>query len=405
MFYKKQRGSTMVLVVIGLSALIAMGGLALDTAHVFLNTARLQTALDAAALAGAKSLDQSTSTVLATAAAQSVFNSNLSNYSELKTAVSNGLTLNTQYSSTLNPFTPGTTPAAFIRTSVSGFKTTMSVVSVLGIPSISVTGSAVAGPSASETTACNITPMVVCANPAASAPYYGYAADQVVGLTQVSSSNKSPGIGNYVVINTGLTTANALAGDYTGCATVGSTVKTQPGTSTTSVCGGLNSRFGNYSGISGSTANYPPDTINSASHCTGLTTNAQGHVCQGSTVVTTASQLNFNHASYCSLNQSASYDTAPTTPATTGTASFTRRVVPVVLADCSGSASGGTSASVLGFACLFMLQQVSTSDTNATVYGQILANCNTRGKPSPGTQAATGPHTIQLYKSAGSSDS
>jgi Flp pilus assembly protein TadG len=80
MFYKKQRGSTMVLVVIGLSALIAMGGLALDTAHVFLNTARLQTALDAAALAGAKSLDQSSSSVRATGAAQFVLYSNLAKY-------------------------------------------------------------------------------------------------------------------------------------------------------------------------------------------------------------------------------------------------------------------------------------------------------------------------------------
>jgi Flp pilus assembly protein TadG len=227
MLYKKQRGSTMVLVVVGLSALIAMGGLALDTAHVFLNTARLQTALDAAALAGAKSLDQSTSTVLATSTAQQVFTANLSNYPELQTAMGNGLTLNTQFSSTLNPFTPGSTPAAFIRTSVSGFKTSMSVVSVLGIPSISVTGSAVAGPSASETTACNIAPMVVCANPAASAPYYGYAQDQVVGLTQLSKTNTNTGIGSYEVISTGSTaTANALAGDYTGCATVGSTVTT-----------------------------------------------------------------------------------------------------------------------------------------------------------------------------------
>jgi hypothetical protein len=391
----------MVLVVVGLSALIAMGGLALDTAHVFLNTARLQTALDAAALAGAKSLDQSTSTVLATSTAQQVFTANLANYPELQSAVGSGLTMNTQFSSTLNPFTPGSSPAAFIKTSISGFKTTMSVVSVLGIPNISVTGTSVAGPSASETTSCSVTPIVMCANPAAPGPFYGYAADQVVGLKQLSNANTNTGIGSYAVLNTGTTTANALAGDYTGCLTVGSAVTTAPSTATTSVCGGLNSRFGNYSNLSGSHANYPPDTINSSSHCTSLTTDSQGRVCQGSTVVTTASQVSFNHTNYCSLNQSASYDTPPTTPAT---ASFTRRVVPVALADCSGSAHG-TSATVLGFACLFMLQQVSTTDTNATIYGQVLSNCDSRGKPSPTTSASTGPHTIVLYKSAGSTDS
>jgi Putative Flp pilus-assembly TadE/G-like len=406
MSYKKQRGSTMVLVVVGLSALIAMGGLALDTAHVYLNTARLQTALDAAALAGAKTLDQSTSTVVATAAAQNVFATNVSNYPELNKA---GVSLLTEFSASNNPFAAGSSPATFVRTSVTGFKTTMSVVSVLGIPSISVAGTAVAGPSASDSTACNLTPLVVCANPASPAPYFGYAADQVVGLTQLTTLSTTAGVGNYVVLNTGTSATAALAGDYTGCATAGTVVSTSPGAPAvpnTSVCGGLNTRFGNYTTF-GTAAKYPPDTINSASHCTGLTTNPSGHVCQGSTVVTTASQLNFNHASYCSLNQNQTYDAKPITPATTSGAQggFTRRVVPVVLADCTGAVNGKTSATVLGFACMFMLQQVSATDTSSTIYAQILANCNTRGKASTAAATNTGPHTIQLYHSSGSKDS
>jgi Flp pilus assembly protein TadG len=63
---RRERGATLILVVVGLLALIAMAGLALDTAHVLLNKSRLQSALDAAALAGAKSLDQSDSTATAT---------------------------------------------------------------------------------------------------------------------------------------------------------------------------------------------------------------------------------------------------------------------------------------------------------------------------------------------------
>src|SRR4051812_8301219 len=104
---RRERGAILVLVLVGLLALIAMAGLALDTAHVLLNKSRLQSALDAAALAGAKSLDQSASTATATLKAGSVFNANLVKYPELQTAVSGGLSLVVEYSSTLNPFSPG----------------------------------------------------------------------------------------------------------------------------------------------------------------------------------------------------------------------------------------------------------------------------------------------------------
>src|SRR6266571_1941655 len=124
---RRERGATLVLVVIGMLALIAMAGLALDTAHVLLNKSRLQSAVDAAALAAAKSLDQSASTSTATTAAGSVFTLNLAQYPELQNQVNGGLALVTQYSSTLIPFSPGTAPAKFVRTSVTGFTTQMSL--------------------------------------------------------------------------------------------------------------------------------------------------------------------------------------------------------------------------------------------------------------------------------------
>src|SRR6266478_1067582 len=130
---RREGGATLVLVVVGMVALIAMAGLALDTAHVLLNKSRLQSALDAAALAAAKVLDQTASTDQATAAAGSVFTLNVTPYPELQNAVNGGLALTTQYSSTLNPFAAGTVPAKFVRASITGFATPMSLISVLGI--------------------------------------------------------------------------------------------------------------------------------------------------------------------------------------------------------------------------------------------------------------------------------
>ena len=145
---------------------------------------------------------------------------------------------------------------------------------------------------------------------------------------------------------------------------------------------------------------YPPDVINSAAHQTSLTTDWSGNIKQGSTVVTTASQLNFNYASYTALLLSKSYDTQPMP---NGTAAFGRRILAVPLGDCTGAANGKNTVTVSGFACMFLLQQLPNG-SNDEIYGQIISSCDAGGKPGTGG-GTTGPHIIELYKSAGSPDS
>src|SRR6266705_2808063 len=99
---RRQRGATLILVAVGMLALIAMAGLALDTAHVLLNKSRLQSALDAAALAGAKKYDLTSSTTLASGEASANFTANLPAGSEIQRA---NLSLTTEFSTTLDPFT------------------------------------------------------------------------------------------------------------------------------------------------------------------------------------------------------------------------------------------------------------------------------------------------------------
>ena len=110
----RQRGAILVLLAIAMLAVLAMGGLALDGSHVLLNKSRLQNSVDAAALAAAKELDQSGDEGRATAAALSLLGLNAAapGNRELGTSVSSGaLNVTVEYSSTLQPFTPGTTPA------------------------------------------------------------------------------------------------------------------------------------------------------------------------------------------------------------------------------------------------------------------------------------------------------
>ena len=121
---------------------------------------------------------------------------------------------------------------------------------------------------------------------------------------------------------------------------------------------------------------------------------------QGSTVVTTASQLSFNYSNYTSLLQSNSYDTQPMP---SGTAAFGRRILAVPLGDCTGLTNGKNTVTVSGFACIFLLQQLPNG-SNDEIYGQIIGSCEAAGKPGTGGGTA-GPHIIELYKSAGSADS
>jgi hypothetical protein len=52
---------------------------------------------------------------------------------------------------------------------------------------------------------------------------------------------------------------------------------------------------------------------------------------------------------------------------------------------------------------VFLLQQLPNG-SNDTIYGQIISSCDSGGKPGTGG-GTTGPHIIELYKSAGSPDS
>ena len=82
----QQRGIVAVVVAMALLVLLAMAGLAIDIGHLVLNKSRLQSTVDAAALAAAKTLDQAGSEDQATAAAHSTFDLNAAKFPELVTS-------------------------------------------------------------------------------------------------------------------------------------------------------------------------------------------------------------------------------------------------------------------------------------------------------------------------------
>lgn len=404
------------LIAIALAALLLMAGLALDVGHMMLSKSRLQTTVDAAALAAAKTLDETASTTLATAAALQNFglNAGAAGNQELSASYNSGnIQVTVQYSNTLPPFTPGSTTGPYVRVLATGFNLPTWLVSIAGINRLTVSASAVAGPSPTINTACNVAPMVVCGNPAAGAAgLWGYTVNAPQSLKSSAPGSAQVGPGNFQLIQLGGTGANVvrqnMAGSYAACATNGNSVQTQPGNEVGPVADGLNTRFGQYSGPVSATQ-YPPDIITTYDSPP-LTVDANGNVWQGSTEITSSNIDNngtpnvYSYDDYMrDQSNPSAYTYQPVTSGGPGVAD--RRILTVPVGDCSGTANGSTTVPVIGFACFFLVQPVTHTGTTDYVVGQFEGNCDVNGDPGPNPGSGPGPYIIELYRDPGSGDS
>jgi Flp pilus assembly protein TadG len=395
----------MVFLAVSLLALLLMAGLALDAGHATLNKTRLQNATDAAALAAAKMLDQTHSSILATTEALTAFgaNANASGDQELANAYANGagsLTVTVQYSATLPPFAAGAPNGPYVRVSATGFTRPTWFSELAGINQMTVTATAVAGPSPTINSACNIVPLVVCGTPGAA--NFGYTINQPVALKQSAPGSPSEvGPGNFQLIQLGGSGANVvrqnLAGSYSGCASTGNNVQTQPGNETGPTTQGINTRFGDYTGPMGGTeSQYPPDV---------LTTQQAPplSVANGGPPWVITGNISYGYQQYVADESNPGrYNNQPMPQ---GPGVFNRRVLQVPVGNCSGTGNGSTTVPVIGFACFFLLQEETHKGNSDYIIGEFEGDCTVNGTPGPAPASGPGPYIIQLYRDPGSGDS
>lgn len=401
----RQRGAAMIFVVIGLLSMILMAALALDVGHATLNKARLQNATDAAALAAAKVIDSTHSTILANAAAITAFgnNANSSGDAELAAAYANGagsVAVAVTFSATLPPFTPGSSTGPYVRVAATGFTRPTWLASLGGITQMTVSATAVAGPSPTVNNACNIVPFLVCGTPGAT--NFGYTINQPWVLKQSAPGNPSEvGPGNFQLIQLGGSGANVvrqnIAGSFTGCASTGNTVQTQPGNETGPTAQGLNTRFGDYTGPMGGTqSQYPPDVITTQQ-------SPALSVGNGGPPYPIVGNISFGYQQYqAQLAAGGPYNFAP---APSGPGVPGRRVLQVPVGNCSGTSGGSTTVPVIGFACFFLLQEETQKGTSSYILGEFEGDCTVDGTPGPAPTTGPGPYIIQLYHDPSSGDS
>jgi Flp pilus assembly protein TadG len=381
---QRQRGIVAVVVAVGLLALLAMVGFAVDSGHLMLNKSRLQNTVDVAALSAAKVLDRTGSVDQASVAARSVFDANAASQPELARVIQ-GADLILQFSNTLEPWVPGSVPANYVRVVAQDFTMWTSFLSLVGIQETSTAASAVSGPSAPVgsqvgSEACDLVPMMVCADLAAGAAGdWGYSSDDVTLLKFAAPGSPNVGPGNFQLIRLGGPGANIvrnnLAGGYDQCIDPSGTVETQPGNVVGPVAQGLNTRFGQYQGPVSAT-DYPPDRITTAPNPDLRVANDDITVTfRNGTPVTHTNQLSFSFDDYVAQQQSGPFNFPNGKPQ--------RRVVAVPFVDCSGNSSGQSSMPVVGLGCFFLLQPAVHQGINNFVFSEYIGTCGADGTPGP----------------------
>ncbi len=406
---RQQRGIVAVFVALAILSLLAMVGLAIDTGHLVLNKARLQSTVDAAALAAAKTLDQTQGNeAAATAEANNVFNLNAAQFPDLRTERGR-VTVTVEYSHTLNPFVPGSTPADYVRVRAEGLPAATTFLVVLGWDELMARASAVAGPSAPIVSPCDLFPVAVCADMAAGAPNWGYPPygqpGNTVTLLKLASgaAGSTFGPGNFQLIRLQGSGASVVRLNMAGgsaCPAPGTMIEVdpQPGNVTGPVAQGTNTRFGIYQGPLGrGAADYPPDIFTTPAPATPLDSQDGVNITYNGQPLSGIEQLAYSYRHYL-----ADYDALPADYQGPGVAQ--RRLVTVPIVDCThpvGGASG--TLPIKGFGCYFLLQPMVQSGTHAWMFGQFVKDCPASG--SPGNQGGIGPYKIVLHNDPDSSDS
>ena len=413
----KQSGIVLVLVSMLMLFILAMAAFAIDINHQILNKARLQNAVDSAALAGAVVADDTLDVTQAETAAIAMLNSfaAASGNSEMTFTSSNSaVTFSADRQSWVNAasFTLPADEDIYVRVAVTEMPLTQYLSYIFG-GNKNVSASAVAGRSAAIAYTCNITPVAMCGDPtAAPGEVWGYNPDGYNPNTDRSPSlihelkvgdqdNTDMGPGNFQLLdfsagdvgsgddsggNSGGGSAlvrQALAGAYNGCAAVGATVTTKPGNSIGPVAQGLNTRLNDFSGPIQNDGTVLPDKY---------VREPNNLMQEGGTY-----SGDLYYADY--LNELSACEGGGSCPGNIylGDAGQSgRRVLRVPIVDCTEDSTGKTDFDVLGFGCFFLLQRVENSG-QASIFGQFLYDCMINNGATGNNPTDKGPYRIQLY--------
>ncbi len=428
---RSQSGITLVLISLIMLILIGMGAFAIDLNHQVLNKARLQNAVDSAALASALVADDTNNLVLAEEAAIETLKSfaESSGNQELVAKAEEGMagTISITFSNSKakDTFYPASSALLdseediYVRVEVSGVSLTQFLSRIFG-GGKSVSASAVAGLSSEIIESCNLAPMAVCGVDNENG-FWGYEPEgydptdptfnkpeRVHGLKVGDQDNTDMGPGNFQLIDFSQGTftdedvkngndgggaalvRQAMAGGYNGCAIVGKEVTTKPGNSVGPVAQGINTRLNDFTGPIQKGGDIKPDEY--VKEATIGTAEVDGKL----KVVSS----DFYYSDYVNcVKNDVGCETKSLMQESASEPG--RRILRIPIVDCTTESTGKTEFDVLGFGCFFLMKTVdgnSGKKSDNNVFGQFLYDCPINNGSTGIESSTSGQYRIQLYK-------
>ncbi|MNR08612.1 hypothetical protein D3C85_1247780 [compost metagenome] len=250
---------------------------------------------------------------------------------------------------------------------------------------------------------------MVCGNPTQYNPdagmFWGFQFGDLQALKTGSdkSTEDDIGPGNYQLLDFGngaKDISDYIAGGDHACHNVGEEVKTAPGNKVGPTSQGLNTRFGIYDG-SVSASKYPPDLVTLASTPAITVDGTSIPKYDGQIVTSNKGDLTAGGNAILDYNDwRASVAACVAAPGGDCKANgvFERRMLKIVVGDCSERQNGSTSIPVLGFGCYFVVQPMSSGGQNSEIFGQFVKECEGDNVAGPSPSTDSGPQIIQLYK-------
>lgn len=411
---RTQQGITLVLISLIMLILIGMGAFAMDLNHQVLNKARLQNAVDSAALASAVVAESTTDVDLAKAAAIDALNSFASasgNTELVYTSENISVTFSNDKQNFVESgsFSLGSDSDIYVRVAVSDVSLTQYLSGIFGVGK-NVSASAVAGPSAPITATCNISPIGMCGNDTSTDLAWGYIpssnpnydaktdklADTIHVLKPSSHQDGGIGAGNYHLLDFGdgkNTVRDLLAGVSDTCLSVGDIVDTETGKGTGPVAQGLNTRFDTTSSNTTDTGEeIKPDKYLEESNVTYENYKSE---------YANNTENAFYYADYYSSLKSCESGGTCDQQYYEASGQIDRRVLRVPIVDCDSTpkTGGKMDLKVFGIGCFFITQQVENKGNESEIYGQFLEDCTVKNASTGIDPSDTiGPYKIQLYK-------
>lgn len=441
---KRERGVVMIVVTVGMLAILAMAGLALDSGHMLLTKTRLQNAVDAAALSAARKLQSNRDSTLtiaeqrvqATNAAEEVFVANLDvqGHEELLESWNAGdFVLVTEYSSSLNSFTESG-PLPYVRARVEGVPLDTYLIQVLGMNQKFVRASAVAGP-VPIAAPCDIVPIVACGcdpeTDASCNDNFGYTVadsnvalglDDLTVLKHSGGDSSCLGVGNFHALRPGDSHGakdfeTGLAGAATNICIDPKTndvvLDTEPGNMATPTSNGVDGRFdGGWFGKGNDKTYVYPDyvsdealtgdeliAVNNADGCTAVAATKSGNL--------TPEIFGYNSGADSYLSRTQACASGVGGDCIAGGQGF-RRMLVLPIARCDGEDNGMSSIDVLGYRCFLLMQRGGQGNEGGEVFGQFVdvdaVGCDALGGVAPAPDDSL-PTQIVLFRDVESGDS